>query len=198
MNTQEIMKIEMACPYCEHQAKVNLASINKRVRCTWCSGKLILTPDIDTSKIIRLNGGCSVTKQTFSLAFQHDGEKHRFETVFYLHENESGPALVQTTSLKFEDVDFSKHKCPGCGNGSVDHCSICNTWICQGAVLRTSKGKQNTCPNCGPNIFDQPLIEVPIFRNAPGRSRMIEAAPIAIPNRPAIATSTELVRRSKW
>jgi hypothetical protein len=170
MNVPQILGLRTACPYCTISARLQLKSINHTVECPKCEARFQATPA--PKDVFSLSAGCSTTKQLYALGFKREGLKHRFETVFDPCGDAAGQ-LVKTASLKIDDVDFGAFVCPSCKSRALDHCTTCNTWICQGAAHHTPAGRKNYCPNCGPAIFSQPVVEVPLY-NSPPLQRSIE------------------------
>jgi hypothetical protein len=171
MNLQRLIKIRMLCPCCFQPVKLGINQINRVMKCRACGGQFEAAPDTKLNDVIRISAGCSVTKNSYAVAFKR-GEfgKHRFFTTFtpdglskfWIHPDRFRP-------IPIGEVDFGGFECE-CGSRVLDFCSNCATWICQGAAHATPHGKMNNCPNCGRDIYDTSLTVVQIAEARATRS----------------------------
>lgn len=168
-----VRSITMACPCCIKPAKLRLNQINKKIGCPKCKGQFEADPDAKLSDVIRIYAGCSVTKDMYGVAFRRGKfGKHLFFTTF----NPEGDSKffwtheARSRAIPIGEVDFGKFECPGCESRMLDFCSKCGTWICHGGAHPTPRGRENICPNCGPNIYEVPITEMKIAEGQPMQS----------------------------
>jgi hypothetical protein len=175
----------MACPICAVPAYIRFDQINCRVRCSKCDFEFEAKPYKAPVEIIRLPGGCSVTKTLFVIALLRDAQVMRagvmerlYRTAHVYEQHNSGRGGVQLTgSIPFSEVtNLNSFNCPFCSGYGIDLCA-CKTWICQGAAHQTPQGKRNYCPYCGPGLFDLPVKEIDVYSERPMQSGPMQKAP---------------------
>jgi hypothetical protein len=203
MSTQPAIKIEMSCPYCDQTAKLGIRSINKSVRCPYCSGEFPAVPYAEPLDIIRLHMRCSVSKEAYRLVLERERPDVQYRIKTTVASGDSGScdtlgALRRVRAMQASDVNFNGFACPFCGDSRLAYCS-CKTWICQGSSRRTPEGPRIHCPECSiDGTYSTPVLEVEIFQRQVQQPQML-AEPRADTSRLAIPSPMQIekVRRPR-
>jgi hypothetical protein len=160
-----ILKISMECPYCLHQARLKITSINREVRCFFCKVEFVAKPFPEERDLLRMTMACTRTKRTFGVIWERDG-LYKFRAIAPATPL-SKEAVQKIRAVSAKDVEWGSFRCPDCGDHRTDHCA-CELWLCGGISTPRSDGGRNTvCPRCGPWGSNTPVMEVPVFNQLP-------------------------------